>query len=300
MEPTSSPLHINNGSLINEQPNANVLLQIYQKKIISQISKSKRIIQAHLNLLLLMGISLVLYLIPFLFIDRTPRTMAIGTMIILMFNYNLFFQYLRKKPIIHEERQCLQNLKNRIQEEENHLFVPDLSQFLSRLYTLFYFDRKSNKIPSAFLEPYEENQYISPQNQMIKSLRNELLINGFIGIIQVVSACLALVLMPDRAIMPYNAILLAVLIMIVLTSMRLTLLLQKTMKSWMKGFKDLQSWASIIENMPSTAFSRQDTENRESKGQELQFCPSCGEPDQIMNKYCQNCGKMLTSEFGES
>ena len=252
-----------------------------------------------------MGLSLTLYLIPFLFIDREPRTMAIGALLIIMFNYNLFFQYLRKKPLIHEERQYLQNLKNRIQEEENHLFVPDLSQFLSKLYTLFFFDKKSNKIPSAFLEPYEENQYIYTQNQMMKSLRNEMLLNGFIGINQVVAACLALVFMPDRVIMPYNAILLAALIVIVLTSMRLTLLLQKTMKSWMKGFKELQSWASTIENMPLTTFSRQNNKAGVSDGQDLHpsqhriFCPLCGEPDQIMDKYCQNCGKMLTSEFGE-
>ena len=306
MEPTSPPIHKITNSFVNEPPNANIILHKYQKKIVTQISKTQCLIQTHFILLILMDTLLMVYMVPFLFIEREPRIIVFGVMIIVVFIYALLFQFLRKKPVIHEGHKYLRTLRRHSSQAENDEFDYDISQYLRRLYKILFFDRKKKLNPSAFLEPYEEEQYTAISNQMMTSLKNNRRSNSFLGAIQILSACLAIVVMPERVTMPLHAILLALVLVVYVISTQKSIILKDTMNSWMKGFNELQSWARSIERTPFQTSLLQVRDRKAPDERDFDHtqrrinCPVCGESDQKPEKYCQNCGKMISSQFGEA
>ena len=100
----------------------NQLLMTSQQRIIYQVAKKKQLIRYQLLINVLLGIVITIHLIPFLFIDRSPRMFAAGIIIIFGFNNNISFQLIRKKKLISETQHFLKIIKDNKKLNQNIIF----------------------------------------------------------------------------------------------------------------------------------------------------------------------------------
>ncbi len=297
-----------NGSVNHaDSRNINNMLKTYQQRIITQISRTQRLLRNQLTLIVLLGATMVVFLIPFLFIERDARTMATGVIILIGFNYNVFFQYLRKKPLVHEANKYLSELQRAKISEENPLFVQTISQYLQKLYQILFFDVRSQKLPPAFLTNVENEDYPEIEQKLIRSLNNDVALNLIVGGLYIIAAVAAMAFMPDRMIDPYTQISFLALALLFALMIMVCWHLRKHLTSWMKGFIDLRSWTILIDEIPSKQHTQESihesalsadnlisAETVPKSSMAVVYCPYCGEQDQIPNKYCQNCGKLIS------
>ncbi|MHA1522193.1 MAG: hypothetical protein ACTSRK_18615 [Promethearchaeota archaeon] len=283
--------------------NINAMLKSYQQRIISQISRTQQLLRNQLTIIFLQGLTIAIFLIPFLFIERDARTMGAGVIILFGFNYNVFFQYSRKKPLIHEAHsylKTLQGTKNTDNGNENPLFVQTISQYLEKLYQILFYDGKSNRLLPQFLTNPETEDYSEIEQKLMRSLNKDVILNMILGGCYVIAAVAAMVLMPERILDPYTQISFLALALFFALMIMVCISLRNHLTSWMKGFVELRSWTISIEGITSNQNTNENTVGTPISGEHLPksslttvYCSYCGEGDQIPNKYCQNCGKMI-------
>ena len=152
----------------------NFQLSHCQNKIIYQINKTHSLIHKQLIFLLLLGFQMVIFLTPFLFINQSPRNIAIGLIISINFFNPVYLQYIRKAKLYYESQSYLKKI-NYSSKTQNHTnFIQDISQYLEKLYDLLFYDRKRNTVSCAFLESKECPHQEEFESKIKKSLKNEL------------------------------------------------------------------------------------------------------------------------------
>ncbi|QEE15933.1 zinc ribbon domain-containing protein [Promethearchaeum syntrophicum] len=282
----------------------NQLLKISQQRIIHQVAKKKQLIRAQLFIVVMLGIAITLHLIPFLFIDRTPRIFATGIIIIIGFNNNISIQLIRKKKLINETQQFLKKIKDSKKLNRNGVFFPLISNYLHNLYNLLFYGKKKNKLPESFFLSTTQEYDPEIEEGLIKSLNNDIFINLSIGFVYILAAVLAGVFMPERIQIPFYLGSLIILISLFIGLWIICLKLRHHLSSWIRGFMDLQIWVKMIENLPikseksdlqnPVAYPTNETALSDTKiARNVLFCPFCGEADQLQDKFCQNCGKLI-------
>jgi len=295
--PTSMEANSSSFSKItNTSDDINKLLFTSQQRIIHQGAYTKKLIRSQLFLVVLLGIAITIHLIPFLFIDRVPRTFAAGIIIIIGFNNNISLQLIRKKKLISETQHFLKTIEDNKKLNQNGIFFSVISGYLHNLYNILFYDKKKNKLPDSFFSSPTQEYGPEIEDGLIKSLNNDIFINLSIGFVYIVAAILAGVFMPERIYMPFYMISLIILTSLFILLWIICLKLRHHLSSWIHGFLDLQSWVTTIEKMPINSIvhaTNEPASRNLSLPKDLLFCPSCGEPDQLQNKFCQNCGKMI-------
>ena len=288
----------------NHSDDINQLLMISQQRIIHQVAKKKQLIRSQLFIVVLLGIAITIHLIPFLFIDRDPRKFAAGIIIIVGFNNNISFQLIRKKKLINETQHFLKTIEDNKKMNRNGVFFSLISGYLHNLYNLLFYDKKKNKLPDSFFSSQTQEFGPEIEDGLIKSLNNDIFINLSIGFVYIVAAILAGVFMPERIHIPFYLGSLIILISLFIGLWIICLKLRHHLSSWIRGFLDLQIWVTMIEKMPikseksdlqhPVAYPRNETASSDATiVRNVLFCPFCGEADQLQDKFCQNCGKMI-------
>jgi len=288
----------------NHSDNINQLLITSQQRIIHQVAKKKQLIRTQLFIVVLLGIAITIHLIPFIFIDRSPRTFAAGIIIIFGFNNNISFQLIRKKKLINETKHFLKDIKDNKKLNQNGFFFSVISRYLQNLYNLLFYDKKKNKLPDSFFSSPSHEYGPEIEDGLMKSLNNDIFINLSIAFIYIVASILAGVFMSERIHMPFYLVTFIILISLFIGLWIICLKLRHHLSSWIRGFLDLQSWVTAIENMPikseksdlqhPVAYSSNESALSDtSLAKNVLFCPFCGEADQLQDKFCQNCGKMI-------
>jgi len=295
--PTSMEANSSSFSKITNPSNdINQLLFTSQQRIIHQVAYTQKLIRSQLFLVVLLGIAITIHLIPFLFIDRVPRTFAAGIIIIIGFNNNISLQLIRKKKLISETQHFLKNIEDNKKLNQNGIFFSVISVYLHNLYNILFYDKKKNKLPDSFFSSPTQEYGPEIEDGLIKSLNNDIFINLCIGFVYIVAAILAGVFMPERIYMPFYMISLIILTSLFILLWIICLKLRHHLSSWIHGFLDLQSWVTTIEKMPINSMAQATNEPASmdlSLPKDVLFCPFCGEADQLQNKFCQNCGKMI-------
>lgn len=276
---------------INKSKNLDDLLRTSQDQIIHQISKTQSLIMQQLASIIFLTVCMMIFLAPFLLLNASSRKISYGVFIMCYFFMSFFIQIQRKAPHIKKSRRYLQKLKS--QSKSSHqTFLQDITQYLSQLYELLFFDKKSHKLPCEYLEDPSGEHISKIEQNLMQSLKNDFRVLTFLGMIYLISAILTMILIENFHHWSQSIVMFACLCAGFYWLVNSSHKLEKTLKAWMQGFIKLRDWVSYIENL-TTSTQQPLATNSDEKPSSICFCEHCGEPNQKYGTYCQHCGRKI-------
>jgi len=294
---TETNNHWNRNSKESNGSEINVLIQKSQDEIITQISKTHKLLLRQMLFVVSVACSMAGFIGVIFFGNLSGKQIYAGVMYMMMAFMGFFGQVQRKVPYLKKTKVLLEEIQDNAQSEVQNTFFHNIGRYLAQLYELLFFDRRANKLSCEFLDQETSSETVEIEKQLMKSLKNDLYMNLFLGPIYVLTTILTMIFMGDRVNLILSLVLFGLVLFSVIGLITTSIYLQEKLRHWMEGFIKLRSWVTFVENLEIVGESTSNSKEFPTRFEHnICFCANCGETNQEYGTYCQHCGQKIEEQ----